>query len=113
MSARRIAREIRTVKIMIDMFCFTHHAPRDRCPECTELSDYAEAKIDRCPLKSDKPICSACYIHCYRDQYRDRIRYVMRYSGPRMLTRHPLLALGHLLDRIRARYVDATKAANS
>jgi len=29
---------------------------------------------------------------------RDRVRVVMRYSGPRMLSRHPLLAVGHLVD---------------
>jgi hypothetical protein len=28
---------------------------------------------------------------------RDKIRRVMRYSGPRMLTRHPILAVDHLI----------------
>ena len=29
---------------------------------------------------------------------RDAIRVVMRYAGPRMLVRHPVLALGHAID---------------
>jgi hypothetical protein len=41
-------------------------------------------------------------VHCYRAQQRERIRRVMRYSGPRMLLAHPLLALLHLLDARRA-----------
>lgn len=32
---------------------------------------------------------------------RQRVRAVMRYSGPRMLLRHPLLALFHQLDALR------------
>jgi hypothetical protein len=32
---------------------------------------------------------------------RARIRAVMRYAGPRMLFRHPVLAFFHLLDRRR------------
>jgi hypothetical protein len=30
---------------------------------------------------------------------RERIRSVMRYSGPRMLLRHPVLSVWHLLDK--------------
>jgi len=32
---------------------------------------------------------------------RERIRAVMRYAGPRMLWRHPLLALLHLADGLQ------------
>jgi hypothetical protein len=33
---------------------------------------------------------------------RERAREVMRYAGPRMLRRHPWLALMHLFDTLRA-----------
>ncbi|MCL4190388.1 MAG: nitrous oxide-stimulated promoter family protein, partial [Thermoguttaceae bacterium] len=33
---------------------------------------------------------------------RERIRAVMRFSGPRMMLRHPLLALRHQIDSIRS-----------
>jgi hypothetical protein len=29
---------------------------------------------------------------------RQKVRQVMRYAGPRMLLRHPVLAIRHLLD---------------
>jgi hypothetical protein len=32
---------------------------------------------------------------------RERVRAVMRYAGPRMLLRHPILAVLHLLDGMR------------
>ena len=34
---------------------------------------------------------------------RDRIRAVMRYADPRMLFRHPILAVLHLLDGLRGK----------
>jgi hypothetical protein len=41
-------------------------------------------------------------VHCYKPAMREQIRVVMRYSGPRMAQRHPLLAAAHLLDRRKA-----------
>jgi hypothetical protein len=38
---------------------------------------------------------------------RERVREVMRYSGPRMLTRHPVLAVAHLVDGRRKRADEA------
>jgi hypothetical protein len=29
---------------------------------------------------------------------REEVRVVMRYAGPRMISRHPILALWHLID---------------
>jgi hypothetical protein len=34
---------------------------------------------------------------------REQVRSVMRYSGPRMLASHPLLAAAHLIDARRIR----------
>ena len=39
-----------------------------------------------------------CPIHCYAKAEREQMREVMRHSGPRMLLRHPVLAIRHLLD---------------
>jgi len=33
---------------------------------------------------------------------RERIREVMRYAGPRMISKHPIMAFGHLLSTCRA-----------
>jgi hypothetical protein len=39
-----------------------------------------------------------CPVHCYQPRMRESIREVMRYAGPRMLTRHPFLAVAHLIE---------------
>jgi hypothetical protein len=92
-------REKKTVSEMIRIYCRAHHGTSDDlCPQCTELFDYAMCRLDRCPFGADKPTCAKCPIHCYKPQMRDQIRDVMRYAGPRMLLRHPILAVLHKLD---------------
>lgn len=95
----RIAREKRTIRAMVRIFCRDKHGGRaGPCDECRELVEYAECRLDRCPFGADKPTCAKCPIHCYKPAMRRRVREVMRYAGPRMLLRHPVLALRHLLD---------------
>ena len=69
------------------------------CEQCASLLDYAFRKLDRCVFGADKPVCAKCPIHCYKPEMRERIQRVMRYAGPRMLLSHPVLAVGHLLDK--------------
>jgi hypothetical protein len=97
---RRIRREKRTITAMIGMYCRAHHEPGDGslCEACGSLHEYALARIDRCPLCPDKPTCANCEIHCYRKDRREEVRQVMRWSGPRMMRRHPVLAVMHILD---------------
>ena len=108
-----MARERKTVEAMIDLYCEKHHAPtnqvRDRqtrsegirCAECQELLQYAFERLDRCPFQERKTTCGKCPVHCYRPALREKIRIVMRYAGPRMLFRHPILAVLHLWDGIK------------
>ncbi len=121
----RLKREIQTLTVMITLYCQRHHGGgkngKDHCPECEPLLNYALARIDHCPYcrqkvkrgaenlpsgegndhpgdYQDKPPCNLCPIHCYRPEMRERIRQVMRWAGPRMIWRHPLLAWFHLRD---------------
>lgn len=97
-----IIREKRTIRVMISLYCRARHAPCDElCPQCEELLNYAICRLDRCPFGADKTTCAQCPVHCYKPAMRERIKVVMRYAGPRMLFRHPLLALRHLLDSRR------------
>ena len=99
---RRLAREQRTMHAMILMYCQDHHgADEELCPECDALHTYAMARLDRCPFAEKKPACANCPVHCYKPDMREKVRHVMRYSGPRMLKRHPVLAILHLLDGLR------------
>ena len=101
---RRVARERKTITAMIRIFCRGRHGSRGSlCEECQQLQAYAMCRLDRCLFGAEKPICANCPIHCYKPQRREQIREVMRYAGPRMLLRHPLLAIGHLLDSRKGR----------
>ena len=99
--SRRIARERKTVRAMIEMYCADHHGSDGLCRECAELADYADRRLDLCPYGPDKPTCTNCPIHCYRPEPRERMREVMRYAGPRMFRKHPYLAVMHLIAERR------------
>jgi hypothetical protein len=87
---------------MVRLYCRDHHGPEaELCAECDELLCFALGKLGRCPFGSDKPTCDRCTVHCYPGPRRERIRQVMRYAGPRMMLRHPLMALRHMADRRR------------
>jgi hypothetical protein len=91
---------------MIALYCRDHHAGAPAaargdglCAECAELLDYARLRLERCRYGAAKPACAGCETHCYKPTMRERVRMVMRYSGPRMLRQHPVLAVAHLADR--------------
>jgi len=99
LSARgRLHRERRTIAAMIAIYCRDHHRSRALCERCAGLEAYALERIDRCVYGPGKPTCFACPIHCYKRDRREAVREVMRYAGPRMLKRHPILAILHILD---------------
>jgi hypothetical protein len=93
-----IRRDQKTVAAMLEIYCVDHHGARSRglCPDCAALLSYARARLACCPFGAEKTTCRECPIHCYRADERAAMRNVMRYAGPRMLGRYPLLALRHL-----------------
>ncbi len=103
MQTPRLKREQATLVAMMRIYCKDHHAgaPTDAeglCPECATLLGYARKRLAACPFGPEKPTCANCQIHCYGPQQREATRVVMRYAGPRMLMRHPVLAIAHLVD---------------
>lgn len=95
----KIEREKRIVSTMIALYCKHHHRAEDGselCAECAELREYALQRLSRCAHGEEKPSCKRCPIHCYKPAMRERIVKVMRYSGPRMMLYHPIMALRHL-----------------
>jgi hypothetical protein len=97
----RAAREGKTIGLMVALYCHGKHGSDGLCQDCEELLSYSIKRLEACPLQADKPTCLRCQIHCYKPAMRDKVREVMVYSGPRMLFRHPLLALQHLSDERR------------
>ena len=92
-------REKRTVRVMIDIYCRAHHGTSGTlCSECDGLLAYAFCRLDRCPFGAKKTACARCRAHRYSATMRKRIKDAMRYAGPRMLYRHPILAVLHRWD---------------
>ncbi|MBR9788618.1 MAG: nitrous oxide-stimulated promoter family protein [Vibrionaceae bacterium] len=97
----KLAIEFKTVKAMVEVYCRAHHDSSELCSACRDLLDYAEMRLDRCPYGENKPTCNKCPIHCYKPEPKEQMRLVMRYSGPRMLLKHPILAIRHLIHEKR------------
>ena len=80
------------VEEMIRLYCRKNHKEHDKttgkmCPSC--------------PFMEEKTFCANCKVHCYKPEMREKIRKVMRFSGPRMLFYHPVLAVWHLVCSVK------------
>jgi len=95
-SMRKIEDEKKTVTLMIGIYCRENHGSSLMCSSCAGLERYARSRLDECPWGDEKPQCSDCRVHCYDSSMRKMITAVMRYSGPRMIFRHPLRAIRHM-----------------
>lgn len=84
-------KEKEIVSLMIRLYCRHHHDIDEK-----KMIDYACQRIDRCPRMDQKTFCSRCHIHCYQTKQQEQIKKIMRYSGPRMLFYHPILAIKHV-----------------
>ena len=91
------------IPVMIRMYCHGNHGTKGKevCEKCRDLTEYAEFRLDKCPFKVDKKFCSFCKIHCYKPEYKDQIKAVMKYSGPRMITTHPVFAISHVIQMLK------------
>ena len=107
--AKRRMREMRTISQMIALYCEKNHPKESRthvahcgelvCEECAALDAYAILRTQRCRQMGVKTSCEKCGNHCYKPDMRQRICETMRFSGPRMLTKHPIAAIRHLLGK--------------
>lgn len=97
--AQKREREKKVVSLMIRLYCKKKHQTKDElCEECAALEAYAKLRSDKCPLMETKTFCSNCKVHCYKPEMREKIREVMRFSGPRMMLYHPVLAVRHVIE---------------
>ena len=95
----RFRRERETIKVMIDIYCREKHGRAGSlCPDCAGLRDYALLRLAKCPFGEAKPTCAKCVVHCYQAAMREKVKAVMRYAGPKMMFKHPVLALFHVID---------------
>ena len=95
----KLEREKRTVALMIRLYCRKKHGnKKELCSECEALLEYAMLRSDKCPFMESKTFCSNCRVHCYKPDMREKIRTVMRFSGPRMIFSHPIMAIRHVVE---------------
>jgi hypothetical protein len=97
------AREEKTIAAMVRLYCrgHGHTGATPLCADCTRLLGYAARRLQRCVFGDAKPTCADCPVHCYRADMREQIRTVMRWAGPRMLLRHPVMAIAHMIAERR------------
>lgn len=95
----KIEKEKKVSFLMIDLYCKKKHKyKKEICNECRKLKEYVSLRLEKCPFGENKTFCSNCKIHCYQKEMREKIREVMRFSGPRMIFHHPILAIKHVIE---------------
>lgn len=100
MKENKLAGDASTVTAMIKIYCKDNHGTEVLCDECRGLAEYAELRVKNCKFGHKKPVCAKCAVHCYKPEMREKIREVMRYSGPKMVYKHPVMLLKHVKDKI-------------
>ncbi len=96
-------REMQITYHMIALYCRKKHGTKkELCGDCRELEAYARSKTESCPFMETKTFCSQCKVHCYRADMRERIREVMRFSGMRLIFKHPVMVTRHLIETQKA-----------
>ena len=102
MDKDRVVKEKEVVEKMIGIYCKGKHGTKGGlCPDCQELSQYANMRLTYCRYGEEKSFCSKCPTHCYSPEKKEKIKVVMAYSGPRMLLHSPILTIKHFLGDLR------------
>lgn len=97
MSQSRIELEKKVLYQMVFLYCRDHGHVSPPCKHCEDLISYGYQRLSGCVFGIEKPFCSNCTIHCYHPEMRTQIKTVMKYSGPRIIFHHPILAIMHLV----------------
>ena len=100
-SVKIILQEKKTISAMIRIYCRSVHSGKELCAYCRNLEQYTIKRLDHCIYGKEKPPCKYCPVHCYSPLMRQEIKKVMRYAGPRMLIKHPMLTIAHMMREKR------------
>lgn len=104
--AQKRNREKEVVSLMIQIYCNKKHRTKQTlCESCRQLDEYARLRSDKCPFMETKTFCSDCKVHCYKPEMREKIREVMKFSGPRMIFYHPVMAVQHVWETKRRKAI--------
>jgi hypothetical protein len=95
-----VSLEKNTVEKMISLFCRRMHNREEKCPSCMALIYYTHLRLDKCPYGPTKSVCSSCAKTCYLPEMQERFSEVIRFSGPRLVLHHPILAAAQMKKKI-------------
>jgi hypothetical protein len=88
------------VASMIKIYCKQNHkSVEGLCDACSNLFNYAQQRLEKCPYGKNKPVCSNCRIHCYKKEYKEKIKEVMRFSGPKIIFYKPVSGIKYLIKK--------------
>ena len=97
-----------TIEEMVRIYCRAEHGA-EMCEECNNTLAYCFARIDKCVFGQDKPACNKCTVHCYSTKMREKVKAIMRFSGPKMIYKHPYLAIVHLVKEKRKKEINLNR----
>ncbi len=89
--------EKNTIEAMTRLYCRYLHKSAELCKNCRSVLEYGFKRIDHCTFGPEKPACNDCKVHCFSAEMREEVKKIMRYSGPKMIYMHPVMALYHFL----------------
>lgn len=95
MKKTRVELEKDVVLKMIDIYYKKNGTPEEK----EELKAYAMKRLTHCKFGNDKSFCAHCKIHCYAPKYKEQIKKVMKYSGPRIVFKHPIMVIRHMIKK--------------
>ena len=96
----KLENEISILKIMVKLYCRNHHHSAHLCELCNEVLNYAKQRVGQCKWQEEKPACAQCTVHCFKPIFRNKIQEMMRYAGPRMIYKHPIITLNHYVHKL-------------
>ena len=80
---------------MVAVLNATQEYPAANCPQGIFVGRW---RSNESRSKKRTTFCSNCKVHCYKPEMREKIREVMRFSGPRMILYHPIMAIRHVIE---------------
>lgn len=103
-----ISEEIRLIDAMIKTYYCQEQVNMTEIPE-KRMLNYAKKRLEYCRFGESKTTCQRCPVHCYQENYRNQMKKIMRYSGPRMLLKHPVLTIKHGIRGLTRRQLKIEK----
>lgn len=88
---------------MIKIFCKSNHSDdntyncNNLCNKCYDMQKYMHYRIDHCKQNN---FCAYCGTKCHPKDKSDYMKKIMRYSGPRIFKKYPIISIKHFIKKL-------------